>query len=130
MSAQTSWSGMWVFIDERGAADGAAPAVSIAARRSVKTNRLDGIGGHVVSWSRLENVIDRETSMDARPTARMASGSVIVSYALFVLVGLGAGVGTVLLPAQMADYGVNRATVGLTFFPFSAGFVLAGIATG
>jgi fucose permease len=55
---------------------------------------------------------------------------VLLAYAAFVLVGLNAGVNGVLLAAQMGDYGVSRATIGLTFFTGSAGFVLAGITAG
>jgi hypothetical protein len=44
-----------------------------------------------------------------------------LSYAAFVLVGVGAGVSDVLRPAQMAGYGVDRAAIGLTFFTGSAG---------
>src|SRR5215468_4601282 len=55
---------------------------------------------------------------------------VLLAYATFVLVGLGAGVGGVLLLAQLTDYGVDRATIGLTFFTGSAGFVLGGLSTG
>ncbi|MGI5150619.1 MFS transporter [Plantactinospora sp. CA-294935] len=55
---------------------------------------------------------------------------VLLAYAAFVLVGLSAGVGGVLLPAQIDDYGVDKATIGITFFTFSAGFLLAGITTG
>ncbi len=54
----------------------------------------------------------------------------LVSYAAFVLVGISAGVSGVLLPSQMASYGVDRATIGVSFFTSSAGFVLAGICTG
>ena len=56
--------------------------------------------------------------------------SVPVSYAAFVLVGLSAGAGGVLLPSQMATYGVDRATIGITFFAISAGYVLAGLSNG
>ncbi len=56
--------------------------------------------------------------------------SVAVSNGAFVLVGVSAGVGGVLLPAQMTDYGVDRAKIGITFFVFSAGFMLAGSAVG
>jgi fucose permease len=56
--------------------------------------------------------------------------SVLVANALFVVVGLGAGVGGVLLLAQIRDYGVDQATIGLTFFTGSAGFVLAGTTAG
>lgn len=55
---------------------------------------------------------------------------VVLSYAAFVLVGLSAGVGGVLLPAQIHDYGISMSTIGLTFVTFSAGFFLAGTSTG
>lgn len=55
---------------------------------------------------------------------------VTLAYAAFVLAGLGVGVAGVLLPAQIADYGVDRATIGITFFTFSAGFMLAGSSAG
>ena len=62
--------------------------------------------------------------------SRQVRPAVLVSYAAFVLVGISAGVNGVLLPSQMAGYGVGRATIGITFFASSAGFVLAGISTG
>jgi fucose permease len=52
------------------------------------------------------------------------------SYCAFVMVGVSAGVGGVLLPAQMRDYGVDRTVIGITFFVFSAGFMLAGASAG
>jgi fucose permease len=55
---------------------------------------------------------------------------VLLSYATFVLVGISAGGGGVLLLAQMNDYGVDRTTIGITFFTVSAGYVLAGLANG
>ncbi|WP_405087944.1 MFS transporter [Microbispora sp. NBC_01389] len=55
---------------------------------------------------------------------------VALAYATFVLVGLSAGVGAVLLPAQIDDYGLDKATVGTQFFTFSAGFMLAGSTAG
>ena len=55
---------------------------------------------------------------------------VALAYAAFVFVGVSAGVNGVLLVAQMDDYGVSRATIGLTFFTGSAGFVLAGATAG
>ena len=61
---------------------------------------------------------------------RQVRAPVLVSYAAFVLVGVSAGVSGVLLPSQMAGYGVNRATIGITFFTSSAGFVLASLSTG
>ena len=56
--------------------------------------------------------------------------AVLVSYAAFVLIGISAGASGVLLLAQMGDYGVDRAAIGITFFTGSAGFVLAGLSNG
>ncbi|HLK01334.1 MAG TPA: MFS transporter [Streptosporangiaceae bacterium] len=56
--------------------------------------------------------------------------AVALSYAAFVLTGASFGAGGVLLPPQMRDYGVGRATIGITFFTGSAGWVLAGLGTG
>lgn len=53
-----------------------------------------------------------------------------LAYGAFVLVGVSAAVAGVLLPAQIEDYGVDRATIGITFFTFSAGFLLAGSTAG
>lgn len=61
---------------------------------------------------------------------RSAAPSVVLAYVMFVFVGVSAGVGGVLLPAQVRDYGVDLATIGLTFFTSSAGFFLAGSSTG
>ena len=61
---------------------------------------------------------------------RQARPPVLVSYAAFVLVGISTGISGVLLPSQMASYGVDRATIGITFFTGSAGFVLASVSTG
>lgn len=56
--------------------------------------------------------------------------SVVVAYVAFALTGVSASVGAVVLPAQIVDYGVDRATIGITFFTFSAAFFLAGATTG
>ena len=56
--------------------------------------------------------------------------SVAVACGLFVVCGLNAGVTGVLLPAQIADYGVDQATIGTVFFTNSAGFVAASTLTG
>jgi fucose permease len=61
---------------------------------------------------------------------RYADRPVLLAYAAFVLVGLTAGASGVLLLAQIRDYGVDRATIGVTFFTSSAGFVLAGSTAG
>lgn len=55
---------------------------------------------------------------------------ILLSYAAFVLVGVSAGVSGVLLVAQMRDYGVDRATIGTTFFTISAGYVMASLSAG
>lgn len=55
---------------------------------------------------------------------------VLLAYAAFVFVGVSAGVGGVLLLAQLGDYHVDRTTIGISFFTSSAGFVLAGLHTG
>ena len=55
---------------------------------------------------------------------------VLISYAAFILIGITAGTGGVLLVAQMSGYGVDRATIGVTFFTSSIGFVLAGLSNG
>ena len=62
--------------------------------------------------------------------AHRLRSSVVVAYVAFVLTGISASVGAVVLPAQIVDYGVDRQTIGLTFFTFSAGFFLAGATTG
>ncbi|NLT54088.1 MAG: MFS transporter [Actinomycetales bacterium] len=73
--------------------------------------------------------------LDEQQTGELATASgeparVILAYATFILVGVSAGVGGVLLPAQIHDYGVDKATIGTTFFTFSAGFLLAGTTSG
>ncbi len=62
--------------------------------------------------------------------AHRVRSSVVVAYVAFVLTGVSASVGSVVLPAQIADYDVDRSTIGLTFFTFSAAFFLAGATTG
>jgi fucose permease len=56
--------------------------------------------------------------------------SVAFAYAAFVQVGLSAGAGGVLLPAQISDYGVGPAAIGVCFFTFAAGFILASFSSG
>lgn len=55
---------------------------------------------------------------------------VLLSYATFILLGIIAGVGGVLIPEQIADYGVDKTTIGLMFITFSAGYMLSGVVTG
>jgi len=61
---------------------------------------------------------------------RHARPPVLLAYAAFVLIGVGSGGSGVLLAAQLSDYGVDRATIGITFFTGSAGFVLASLSSG
>jgi fucose permease len=56
--------------------------------------------------------------------------TVVLAYAAFVLVGVTVGVSGVLLPAQIADYGVGQAAIGAAFFSSGAGFLLAGLGVG
>jgi fucose permease len=53
-----------------------------------------------------------------------------LAYATFVLVGVSSGASGVLLLPQMTGYHVDRATIGITFFTVSAGYILAALATG
>jgi fucose permease len=55
---------------------------------------------------------------------------VLLAYMAFVLVGVSAAVGGVLLPAQILDYGASLATIGLIFVTGSAGFALSGVTAG
>jgi fucose permease len=61
---------------------------------------------------------------------RSARPPVLLANATFVLIGIAAGGNGVLLLAQMGSYGVDRATIGITFFTGSVGFVLAGFHNG
>ena len=65
-----------------------------------------------------------------RRTRSRIGVTITLAYTGFVLVGVTAGVGGVLLPAQISDYGVDKPTIGLTFFTFGAGFMLAGFTSG
>lgn len=55
---------------------------------------------------------------------------IALAFAGFVVIGLGGGAGGVLLPAQIHEYRVDKAVIGLLFFAFSAGYLLAGGANG
>jgi fucose permease len=56
--------------------------------------------------------------------------SIALSYAAFILVGVDAAVGGVLLVSQIADYGVSRSQIGVMFFTGSVGFFLASTFAG
>jgi fucose permease len=55
---------------------------------------------------------------------------IVLAFAGFTLLGIGAGTSGVLLPSQLADYQVDRVTFGATFFVFSAGYVLTSFGNG
>ncbi len=55
---------------------------------------------------------------------------VLLTFAGFILLGIGGGASGVLLPSQMSDYRVDKVTIGLLFFSFSAGYLLTGLANG
>jgi fucose permease len=61
---------------------------------------------------------------------RQIRPAILLSYVAFVLIGVNAGDNGVLLLAQMGDYGVDRALIGITFFTGSAGFVLGSLHSG
>jgi fucose permease len=61
---------------------------------------------------------------------RLAGTPVVLAYVAFVLIGVGAGVNGVVLAAQLDDYAVDKATIGIMFFTSSAGFVVAGLTAG
>jgi fucose permease len=52
------------------------------------------------------------------------------AFAGFIAIGLGGGATGVLLPAQISEYQVNKSIIGLLFFTFSAGYIIAGSLTG
>ncbi|OHV47311.1 hypothetical protein BCD48_19345 [Pseudofrankia sp. BMG5.36] len=62
--------------------------------------------------------------------AAVGRWSVAVAFALFVVIGVASGAGGVLLPAQITDYGVDEATIGITFFTSAAGYVVASVLSG
>jgi fucose permease len=60
----------------------------------------------------------------------MRSARLVFAFAAFILLGLTSGISGVLIPSQMADYRVDKVTIGVMFFTFSAGYVLSGVANG
>ncbi|GAA5189245.1 MFS transporter [Rugosimonospora acidiphila] len=60
----------------------------------------------------------------------MSRARLIFAFASFILLGVTSGVAGVLIPSQMADYQVNKVTIGTMFFTFSAGYVLSGVGNG
>jgi fucose permease len=55
---------------------------------------------------------------------------IILAFAGFILVGIGAGVSGVLIPSQIADYHVDKVAIGLMFFAASGGYALSAVSTG
>lgn len=54
----------------------------------------------------------------------------VLAFSGFILLGIGAGASGVLIPSQISDYHVDKVTIGLMFFSFSAGYLLAGLGNG
>ncbi len=54
----------------------------------------------------------------------------VLAFAGFILIGLGAGAAGVLIPYQITDYHIDKVLIGLMFFAFSGGYVLSGMANG
>lgn len=53
-----------------------------------------------------------------------------LAYAGFVLIGVGAGAAGVLIPEQIAYYGIDKTTIGPLFLTFSAGYVASSVING
>src|SRR4030095_14615189 len=53
-----------------------------------------------------------------------------IACGAIALMGVAAGATGVLLPEQMAEYGVDKATIGLTFVEFSVGYIATATANG
>jgi fucose permease len=60
-----------------------------------------------------------------RERARIAAAFYAIAF-----IGISAGAGGVLLPDQMADYTIDKSTVGLMFLTFSAGYIACAAANG
>lgn len=55
---------------------------------------------------------------------------IAVAFYAIAFIGISAGAGGVLLPAQMADYAIDKTTVGLMFLTFSSGYIACAAANG
>ena len=53
-----------------------------------------------------------------------------IAFGALALMGVVAGATGVLLPEQMAEYGVDKATIGWTFLAFSVGYIATATANG
>jgi fucose permease len=56
--------------------------------------------------------------------------ALVLSFGALIVLGLSGGATGVLIPNQQSDYHVDKSTIGLLFFAFSAGYLLSGVATG
>jgi fucose permease len=54
----------------------------------------------------------------------------VLAFAGLALLGVASGAGGVVIPSQMSDYHVDRVTIGVLFFSFSAGYLLSGLGNG
>jgi fucose permease len=64
----------------------------------------------------------------ARPAGERSR--IAVAFVAITLIGVAAGATGVLLPGQMAQYGVDKATIGLIFIAFSVGYMISAGANG
>ncbi|MBX6390774.1 MAG: MFS transporter [Frankia sp.] len=62
--------------------------------------------------------------------ARFTHGPVLASFWLFIVIGMVSGANGVLLPEQIDDYQVDKATIGLTFLTSAGGFIVASLYSG
>src|SRR5688572_24719941 len=60
----------------------------------------------------------------------MRQARLAVAFGIFVVIGVNLGGGGVLVPAQIADYGVDKTTFGTIFFAISLGYLLSSAANG
>jgi fucose permease len=55
---------------------------------------------------------------------------VVLAFSGLMLLGVASGASGVLIPSQMSDYHVDKVTIGLMFFSFSAGYLATAIGNG
>jgi fucose permease len=56
----------------------------------------------------------------------MSRSRIFLSYAIFILIGISASAPGVLVRAQMPEYGIDKATIALTFITFSIAYAAGG----
>ncbi len=62
--------------------------------------------------------------------ANRARPAIALSFGALIVIGLNGGAAGVLIPNQQSDYHVDKSTIGLLFFAFSAGYLLSGVVNG